>query len=216
MPTYLFDLDGTLFDTAPDIADALDLTLAAIGLEPVGRELAQQWIGGGAIVLIDRALRHAVATHLSPDDVLPTFMDHYATTNARDAAPFPGVTETLEELIRRGRKLGCVTNKPERFAREILVKAGIAERFGVLIGGDTLPVRKPDALPLNSAMATLGATAGSTWMVGDSMTDMNAARAAGVKSAWVPFGYHQGATLAELDPTEALTEFTDLLEIDTR
>ncbi|MEM8983381.1 MAG: phosphoglycolate phosphatase [Pseudomonadota bacterium] len=216
MRTYLFDLDGTLFDTAPDIADALNLTLEELGLAATSRDTAQSWIGGGAIVLLERALRHAAVDDLTPSDVMPTFMRHYALTNARDAAPFPGVTETLAELTRRQRKLGCVTNKPERFAREILEKSGLAAQFGVLIGGDTLPVRKPEPLPVTTAMETLGGAAAETWMVGDSMTDMDAARNAGVNSAWVPFGYHQGATVSELAPTEALTEFTDLLAIDAR
>lgn len=213
MATFLFDLDGTLFDTAPDIAEALDRTLAELGLAPAGRERALGWIGGGAKLLLERALPAVGGNRHHPDDVMPVFMSHYAATNAETAEPYPGVVETLAALAEREHTLGCVTNKPARFAFELLHGAGIADRFGTLIGGDTLAERKPHALPLTTAMETLSADPAQTWMVGDSITDMDAARAASVRSAWVPYGYHRDTPLAELAPTVALTEFREILDL---
>ena len=211
--TFLFDLDGTLFDTAPDIADALDRTLVELGLPAAGRDKALGWIGGGALLLLARALSTQGGTRYSPADVMPAFMVHYAATNAESAAPYPGVIDTIRTLAEADHKIGCVTNKPARFAFELLHGAEIAEHFGTLIGGDTLAEKKPHALPVTTAIAALDGDAATTWMIGDSMTDMDAARAAGVRSAWVPYGYHRDATLATLAPTVALEQFADVLAL---
>ncbi|MEL7536068.1 MAG: phosphoglycolate phosphatase [Pseudomonadota bacterium] len=213
MTTFLFDLDGTLFDTAPDIADALDLTLTELGLPAAGRERAISWIGGGARVLLKRALPAAGADDADPDDVMPIFMRHYGTTNARTAMPYPGVDDTLSVLAGQGHRLGCVTNKPALFAHQILEASQLLDRFGVLIGGDTLIERKPHPLPLTTAISALEATVDETWMVGDSLTDMDAARAAGVRSAWVPYGYHRDTAQDVLAPTVALQSFAEILDL---
>ena len=213
MAAFLFDLDGTLFDTAPDIADALDRTLVELGLPAAGRERALGWIGGGAKVLLERALPAVGGERFRADDIMPAFMTHYAATNAASAEPYPGVVETLNELGERGHAMGCVTNKPARFAFELLYKAELANHFATLIGGDTLAERKPHPLPITTAIETLEAAAEHTWMIGDSITDMDAARAAGVRSAWVPYGYHRDTPLETLDPTIALTGFGDILAL---
>ncbi len=214
--TLLFDLDGTLADTAPDISLALDATLGDLGQAPAGLELARTWIGGGAPILLHRALS---AYGLPADDAAVTkavsmLMPHYANFNGTEAVLFPGVEPSLRTLRERGVAMAVVTNKPHRFAVEVLEQLRIGHFFAAVIGGDSLPVKKPDPAPLFAAVQRAGGSNEASWMIGDSATDVSAARNAQIRSAWVPYGYHQGKTAADLRPDHALAEFADVLNLN--
>lgn len=213
--TFLFDLDGTLADTAPDIALALDAMLVHYGLPAAGFERARDWIGGGAPLLLKRALAAYEQPHADNDiaEAMRVFMPLYAKYNATKAMLFPGVAKSLATLESRGATMAIVTNKPFEFAQSVLETLKIDRFFPVVIGGDSLPVKKPSPEPLYAALAQLGQPAGSSWMIGDSATDITAARNAGIRSAWVPYGYNQNQTAAELSPDQAFEQFADILDL---
>ncbi|MBM4393134.1 MAG: HAD-IA family hydrolase [Deltaproteobacteria bacterium] len=179
----LWDLDGTLADTVDDIAHAIGLTLAAHGLPPLGAERVRPFIGDGAPRLVDRCVRAAGGepTHAH----LGTFRDAYRAYPRVTAALFPGIREVLEWVPV---PQAVVTNKPEDVSRALLAALEIDHFFGAVVGGDTLPVRKPDAEPLRHALRQLGATRGL--MVGDGPQDVAAARNAGLPVVGVDWGIH--------------------------
>ncbi len=213
-PRLLLDLDGTLIDTAPDIAAALDLALADNALPPAGLAAVRSWIGGGAELLVRRALGVGTAgDQPAVAAVLARFFARYGETNGARAVPYPGVVATLESLRDDGAGMVCVTNKPAAFAAPLLSQLGMERYLDGLVAGDTLERKKPHAAPLNHALAMLPQHAGPAWMIGDSATDIAAARAAGLPSAWVPYGYNAGKTAAELNPTRVLSGFPEVLRL---
>ncbi|MEC9342151.1 MAG: phosphoglycolate phosphatase [Pseudomonadota bacterium] len=190
--TVLFDLDGTLADTAPDIAAALDEVLAAQGHPPAGLDAARGWIGNGVERLLERALLDATARRPKADEVaraVRAFLGSYSTRLVARSCCYPGMIDLLGALSGCGIRVGCVTNKPEAEARAVLEGLGIAPLFGCVVGGDTTPEKKPSPLPVQRALAVLGAARESTILVGDSDNDLRAATAAGVRSIWVTWGY---------------------------
>ncbi len=208
----LFDLDGTLADTALDIAGALDATLAQLGLPAAGIAQTRDWIGGGAPMLVRRAIT-ALTTSASEsllDAALALFMEHYQRHNASRCTLYPGVAQTLAKLSQQQIAMACVTNKPQRFAVQVLNKFDLQGYFPVVIGGDSLAEKKPHPLPLHRALTELGCEADSSWMIGDSATDVSAARNAGMQVAWVSYGYHQGLTEQDLKPDRVCHEFSQV------
>ncbi len=199
--TLLFDLDGTLVDSAPDIADAMDKALLAMGRDPLGESRARQWIGNGAQRLMDRALTGEM-DGMPPEEQrqrsLALFLEAYGEALCVRSRLFPGARECVEQLHAEGYRLGCVTNKPEGLSVELLRQIGLGpELIPVVVGGDSLPQRKPDAAPLQHAMEALGATAEQTLMVGDSITDIRAAANAGTAIACVSYGYNPGGDIRD-------------------
>lgn len=190
-PVVAFDLDGTLVDTAPDLLDALDLVLSGHSIPPVDRAAARNMIGGGARLLIVRALKSEGVT--LPDEEVDAmtkrFIAHYADNIAVGSRPFPGLIEALDRLESKGARLAVCTNKLERLARLLLDALELTPRFSVITGSDTYPRCKPDPLPLLSTIAAAGGSAAQTIMVGDSITDVLTARATGVPVVAVSFGY---------------------------
>jgi phosphoglycolate phosphatase len=191
--TIVFDLDGTLADTMPDILSALNRVLAEEGLRAVSRDEGRVMVGGGARVLMEKALA-VTAPHPLPeptiDDYYARFLAYYDAEPALRSRPFPGVIETLAALRADGCRLGVCTNKPHCLTLEVLAGLGLAEFFGeAVLGGDALAVRKPDPRHLRAVIARAGAEDGASVMVGDSETDVAAARAAGVPVVAVSFGY---------------------------
>lgn len=185
----LFDLDGTLVDSAPDLARALSLLLDEHGRPPVSEAEVRRMIGQGARVLVARVWS-ATGEPLEPDRIEPLYRRFVAlyTPIALDRTrPYPEVVDTLAGL-HRTHPLAVVTNKPERAARAVLEGLDLARWFGAVVGGDTLDVRKPDPAPLRWALRQLGHT-GPAVMVGDSSADVRAAAAAGVPSIAVRWGY---------------------------
>jgi len=191
-PALVFDFDGTLIDSAADITLALNETLGAYGRAPVSERQVRGWVGDGAGTL----LRDAFAATGAPIDeaalpaALKRYTDIYFALPADPSCLYPGVAETLAALAAAGVRLGLATNKPERVTRKVLEMIGLAPLFGAVAGGDTLPVRKPDAGPLLHVMAALGAERAA--MVGDGVNDVLSARAAGIPVVLVSFGYPRG------------------------
>lgn len=211
----LFDLDGTLLDTANDIALALTRSLADHGLPAPGADLVRTMIGRGAPMLIERACAACgiTADAALKERLLAGFFDHYGRLQDADeyvAEPYPGVMETLPQLQARGLPLGLVTNKQERFAKALLRMRGMAPWFGVVCGGDTCERRKPDPQPLLWAAGQLGVPPAQTLMVGDSVNDVTAARAAGMPVVCMTYGYNEGREVRELPAAAFLDSLAEL------
>lgn len=189
---WLFDLDGTLVDTAPDLHAALQDTLAAFGHPGTALDLVRAFVGHGARRTIERALDHHGVTmdDAGLDARLAHFLAYYGEHIADSSQLFPGVAATLEQLASEGRPVACVTNKTEALSRSLLETIGLGAHFEVVIGGDSLAERKPHPLPLQEACRQLGAEPGEALMLGDSITDVDAARAAGIPVVCVRYGYH--------------------------
>ncbi len=201
----LWDLDGTLADTVADIADTANDMLTAAGFAPLPRAQVRGFIGDGARSLVDRVVRAAggepTAAHVA------RFMAAYRARPCRTATLYPGIAALLAEV---GAPQGVVTNKPEAVSRGLLGALGILETFGVLVGGDTLPHRKPHPGPVRAALAALECEGGV--LVGDGPADVGAARAAGIRSIGVTWGIGDpaGADHLVTDPAELRELLADL------
>jgi phosphoglycolate phosphatase len=191
----VFDLDGTLVDSSRDIAAAANAALARLapGTAAIPLESVLSFVGEGARLLVERCLGYA-GLGLSADEVLRVDLECYAERLLDTTHLYPGVTEALDALA--GTSLAVLTNKPGDFSRSILAGLGVAPRFARIWGAGDVPSRKPDPEGLLRLVAELGASAAETWMVGDSATDVEAARAAGVRAAGVTWGFHPGALRA--------------------
>jgi phosphoglycolate phosphatase len=185
--TIVFDLDGTLVDTAPDLMNALNDVLIKRGHEPVSAATIRGCIGQGARVMIDEALRRAGAKD-DVDRMLAAFLSHYEANIAAESRPFPGTIEALESLRQQGATLAVCTNKREYLSRKLLQELELADYFSGLAGRDTFPVSKPDPLHLLGTIALAGGPQRAV-MVGDSDVDYCTAMAAGVPIVFVSFGY---------------------------
>jgi len=197
----LLDLDGTLLDTAPDLAAAANAMLADLGLPGRPAGVIATYIGKGIAGLVHRALTGALdgtAERSLFERALPAFERRYAEESGRRARPYPGVVDGLERMSALGLRLGCVTNKAERFTRPLLAAQGLARYFGCVVSGDTLAARKPDPLPVRHACALLEASPANAVVIGDSLNDVLAARAAGCAVWCVPYGYSEGRPVDEL------------------
>ncbi|RMF19728.1 MAG: phosphoglycolate phosphatase [Gammaproteobacteria bacterium] len=208
----LFDLDGTLVDSVPDLAQALDATLTEGGLPRAGEARTRDWVGNGARKLVERALTWATGEAPAEPDLdaaLQRFLHHYTDCCSDLTRPYPGVPEFLER-VKDSWHLAIVTNKPERFIRPILEATGLAPAFTVCVGGDTLPVRKPDPAPVHHALKQLGTPTGDALMIGDSVTDIRAARQAGIPVIAVPYGYNHGQPVEEAGADHVVQRLDDL------
>ncbi len=207
----LFDLDGTLADSAPDIAVALNLLLREQSLEEFSLEAVTSMVGGGVPLLIERALT-ALGQKPGADrtgSLAKRFLEIYTPSAAQKTELFPGVREVLENYHGEGVQMGVCTNKPEGVSNMILEALDVAHLFGVVIGGDTLPVKKPDPAPLLAAIESLECDLTHGLMVGDSGVDALAARAAGLPVILVTFGYTQ-TPVQELDNDGLVDSFSAL------
>jgi phosphoglycolate phosphatase len=208
----VFDLDGTLVDSAPDLAAATDHVLARHGRPPVGLAGIRTMVGDGARAMLERGFD---ATGGRPDETefkaaLAEFMTWYGAHVADTTKPFPGVREALTELRALGCSLAVCTNKSERFSRDLLTRLGLLPLFGALVGGDTLPVKKPDGGHILGTLARLGQPARKAVMVGDSINDILAARNAAVPAVAVSFGYTQ-IPVHDLGAQIVIDRFADLI-----
>lgn len=195
----LFDLDGTLVDTALDLAAAANRMLAELGRPPLGEEGIRDYIGKGVVNLVHRCIEATGGgTEEDRRHALEVFERHYIAGIADRSRPYPGVIEGLEALERAGIAMGCVTNKAGRFTEPLLERTGLRRFFGVVVSGDTVERKKPHAEPVLYAAGKLGAAPGETLVVGDSLNDVQSARAAGCAIVVVPYGYREGLALADL------------------
>lgn len=194
----LFDLDGTLIDSAHGIAEAVNRTREELGFARADEALVREWIGEGARFLLHRALADAgadLADGPAFEQRFARLMHHYAASLPLQARPYPGVEEALRGLRARGVKVALCTNKPARFIAPLLDALDWHALFDGIVGGDTLAACKPDALPLRHLAEAFGLAVGDCAMVGDSRTDAEAARAAGMPLVLVDYGYHRGFDL---------------------
>lgn len=191
----IFDLDGTLLDSAADLACAANQTLAELGLPRRDERLIATFIGKGIAKLVERSLAGRVDGTADAGllaRALPIFERCYEHESGRQTTVFPGVLAGLDALKREAIPLACVTNKSGRFTAVLLEKTGLASYFDVVVGGDTLERKKPDPLPFTYACARLGAAPAQALVVGDSENDVVGARAAGCPVVCVPYGYNEG------------------------
>jgi phosphoglycolate phosphatase len=194
----ILDLDGTLIDTAEEIAAAMDRTLDELRLPRVPATEVRNMIGGGVPRLVERALRHLGVAGIDVGGAIERFEAHYAQTVATTAPLFPGVMAGLEQLEERGFRLAVVTNKPRFFTEQLLERAGILRFFTAVAAGDDGVRKKPHGDMLEAACRAMGTNAGETLMLGDSDNDVAAARAAGCPVWCVPYGYNEGRAARSL------------------
>jgi phosphoglycolate phosphatase len=213
-----FDLDGTLIDTAGEIAEAANRTLESHGIARRPPAEITLLIGAGTRELMLQLLarcfaeRPQLAQSVRPEAVLASLERHYAATTGTSALPYEGCRDALAALRSAGVRLACVTNKEHRHARRVLEVTQLADAFDLVIGGDSLPEKKPHPSVLRHAAAALGAAPDRTAHVGDSVTDVAAARNAGVAAWAVPYGYNAGVPIADARPDRL---FHSLREVAT-
>ncbi|MEE8482431.1 MAG: phosphoglycolate phosphatase, partial [Acidiferrobacterales bacterium] len=191
----MIDLDGTLIDTAPDIAASANTMLEQLGLPTHDPALVATWIGNGVGRLVKRALIGSLDGEPDPavyEKGYPIFLEAYAQCVSKESRPYPGVIEGLEALKRTGFSLTCITNKAEAFTLPLLKDLKMDTYFELIISGDSLPKKKPDPLPLLHACKHFGISPDHGVLVGDSINDTQAARAAGMPIILVPYGYNRG------------------------
>jgi phosphoglycolate phosphatase len=210
-PTIVFDLDGTLIDTAPDLVDTLNVVFAREGLPPVPYDTARNLIGGGARMMIARGVE-AENRNFPPDkldQMFTEFIAHYSNHIADRSQPFPGLIDALDTLESDGWRFAVCTNKLERLSLKLLDQLGLVERFKAICGQDTFGVQKPDPQVLYRTVAAAGGELQSAIMIGDSLTDIRTARAAGVPVIAVDFGYTE-RPVAEFNPDRIISHFAQL------
>lgn len=214
----LIDVDGTLVDSVPDLSFCVDEMMKALGRPVHGEARVRNWVGNG----VERLVRRALIGQLDgePADAefekaYPIFLDLYAENTSKRSRLYPGIREGLDYLKAKGYKLGCVTNKAARFTEPLLRDLGVADDFAIIVSGDTLPQKKPDPAPLLHAAKFFGVDPAQALMVGDSVSDVKAARAAGFQIVCMSYGYNHGEDIRKSHPDaviDALTEIRSLLE----
>lgn len=209
----LIDVDGTLVDSVPDLAYCVDEMMQAVGREPYGEEKVRDWVGNGVERLVRRALIGQLEGEPEVADfeqAYPVFLDLYAENTSKRSTLYPGVKEGLDYLKASGYKLGCVTNKAEQFTTPLLKDLGIYDDFAIVVAGDTLPVKKPDPGPLLHAADFFGVSPDHSLMLGDSISDVKAARAAGFQIVCMSYGYNHGEDIRNYDPDTVIDSMVEL------
>lgn len=215
----LFDLDGTLVDSVPDLTAAVDAMLTQLDLPTAGVERVRHWVGNGSKVLVHRALsnvQNISENALDPlylDAAHTLFLDNYQRLNGVASRLYPGVYEALTHWYEEHMKMAIVTNKPARFVPSLLQQLNIAEFFAVTVGGDTVSEKKPAPLPLLYACRELGIAPESAIMIGDSRTDINAARAVPMPVVCVSYGYNHGEPVTDAGPDVVIDSLLEMVNL---
>lgn len=210
----LIDVDGTLVDSVPDLAFCVDEMMVQLGLPVRGEAAVRQWVGNGVQRLVERALTNDLDG--CPDAELfaramPIFMDLYAVNTSQRSRLYDGVLEGLDFLRDcAGVKVGCVTNKAEQFTLPLLKDMGIFDRFAIIVSGDSLAEKKPHPLPLLHAAERLGVRPEDSLMIGDSKSDVKAARAAGFQIICMSYGYNHGEDIRHYHPDAVIDSMLEL------
>jgi len=214
----LIDVDGTLVDSVPDLAWCVDEMMKQLDMPLRGEAKVREWVGNG----VERLVRRALIDRLDgePDDALfdkayPIYLELYAANTSKRSVLYPGVKQGLAYLKRAGYRLGCVTNKAAQFTIPLLKDLGIHDDFAIIVSGDTLPVKKPDPGPLLHVASYFGVSPASSTMIGDSVSDVKAARAAGFQIICMSYGYNHGMDIREAGPDaviDSMAELEGLLE----
>lgn len=209
--TVVFDLDGTLVDTAPDLIHAANHVMGLAGLGPVPGDVLRPWISFGSRRMIEEGLAfHARALpSVEIDSLWQTFLAYYAANIAVDSRPYPGAVDVLDDLAREGAALAVCTNKLEGLSRQLLDALGLTGRFAAICGRDTFSVCKPHPDHLRGAVSAAGGDIARALMVGDSDTDVTTARAASVPVIGVTFGY-TATPMRDLEPDAVIEHYAEL------
>jgi phosphoglycolate phosphatase len=212
----LIDVDGTLVDSVPDLAYCVDEMMQQLGMPVHGEAKVREWVGNG----VERLCRRALIGQLDgePDDALfdkayPIFLELYAENTSKRSCLYPGVKEGLDYMQSAGYKLGCVTNKAAQFTHPLLKDLGIFDRFDIVISGDTLAQKKPDPMPLLHGAAHFGVKPENALMLGDSVSDVKAARAAGFQIICMSYGYNHGVDIRLSNPDAVIDSMVELKEL---
>ena len=213
----LIDVDGTLVDSVPDLTYCVDEMMKQLNMPTHGEAKVRNWVGNG----VERLVRRALIGKLEgePDEALyakayPIFIELYSENTSKRSCLYPGVEEGLEYLKGEGYQLGCVTNKAAQFTEPLLKDLGVSDYFSIVISGDTLEKKKPDPMPLLHAAKYFNVAPEQALMIGDSISDVKAARAAGFRIACMTYGYNHGVDIREAKPDavmDSMAELPDLL-----
>lgn len=209
----LFDLDGTLVDSAGDLYRAMNLSLDRLGLPLVTEAQVRIWIGKGTAIFCRSVLTY-IKGEVEPQlqqQLLETFLEIYNADPCVDSQPFPGTIEFLKWCQQQQKTMICVTNKPEQPARQILDTLAMSNYFADVIGGDRFEVRKPDPKPLLHCVEQFAQNAAECLMIGDSINDIDAARRAGMDCIAVSYGYNHGEDIRNCQPQQVVANLTELL-----
>ena len=212
----LIDVDGTLVDSVPDLAFCVDSMMTQLGLEPRGEERVRDWVGNGVERLVRRALVGQLKGEPDEDDfarAYPVFLALYAENTSKRSTLYPGVRAAVDGLKAAGYKLGCVTNKAAQFTEPLLKDLGVYDDFSIVISGDTLAEKKPDPAPLLHAAEFFGCDPGNALMIGDSVSDVAAARAAGFQIVCMSYGYSHGVDIREAGPDAVLDSMDEIIPL---
>ena len=210
----MIDLDGTLINTAPDLADCVNIMLERMGRDPWPLDKVSGWIGNGVSRLVKRALTDSMDGEPDSDDyekAYALFLEAYGENVSAKSRPYEGVVAGLEKLKNMGFRLACVTNKAEAFTLPLLADLELDGYFELVVSGDSLPQKKPDPLPLTHACEYFGITPDQGILIGDSANDVKAAIAAGMPVICVNYGYNQGVDLTTLQ-TQGVIDSLDKLD----
>ena len=208
----LFDLDGTLLDSIPDLSEACRRMMVELGRPPHAIEVIRSFVGKGMLNLVRRCLvESGPAGDAEVEAAVDVFRRHYAEVNGASTLIYDGVLPALEALREQGIPMACVTNKPAAFTGPLLERMGLAGFFGATVSGDTLAEKKPHPAPLLHACRLLGADAGEALMIGDSANDADAARAAGMPVLLVTYGYSEGVAVDSIECDGLISSVLDAL-----
>lgn len=209
----LIDVDGTLVDSVPDLAFCVDEMMQRIEREPHGEAKVRNWVGNGVERLVKRALTDSLEDEPDSQEfaaAYPIFLELYSENTSKRSVLYPGVKEGLDYMQSAGFILGCVTNKASQFTIPLLKDLGVHDLFGVIVAGDTLDVKKPDPRPLLHAAERLKVTPASSLMLGDSKSDVKAARAAGFQIVCMSYGYNHGEDICDYNPDAVIDRMDEL------
>ena len=212
----LIDVDGTLVDSVPDLAYCVDAMMGHLGRPSWGEARVRNWVGNGVERLVKRALVGTLDGEPPETDfarAYPVFLELYARNTSKRSFLYPGVREGLDMLKAAGYPLGCVTNKAAQFTEPLLKDLGIRDEFGIVVSGDTLPQKKPDPAPLLHAAAFFGVAPEEALMLGDSVSDVKAARAAGFQIICMSYGYNHGQDIRTANPDAVIDSMAELPEL---
>lgn len=187
MLLVIFDLDGTLVDSVQDLCNSVNATRTYLGMEPLPMDVVASYVGNGAPVLIRRAMGPG-ASEAQVEEALAYFLGYYREHMLDHTRPYPGVVEALDQIHATGAKMAVLTNKPERFSRDMCTGLGFGKYFFQVYGGNSFEQKKPDPIGIHTLSREGGVPLAGTWMIGDSSTDILTARNAGVRCAGVTYG----------------------------